>query len=244
MSCETCSATTYGTCDLEGRAEVVTLPLDATDDAVRASTELLSSAERERASRFAFDADRRRFTISRAGLRSLLGARLGLPARDVEFTYGKNGKPALARSQPECDVRFNVAHSGDWAVYAFAMGREIGVDVEIFRKIPNANNIAVRFFSSRENESYDRLAPIDKPLGFLNCWTRKEAFIKAVGDGMTYPLRSFDVSLDPDTPAEILRVGSERGANCGWVLYDIPFGPDIVGACVVRAQDLVFSTAA
>lgn len=228
------SATTYATCHLDDGIEVVVLGLDAATDAYHASAALLSGAERDRASSFAFDSDRRRFTIARAGLRTLLAARLGLAPEAVALTYGKNGKPALANEQAESGLRFNVSHTANVAAYAFSFGQDIGVDVENVREIANADNIAARFFSARENESYHALDPLDKPLGFLTCWTRKEAFIKALGDGLTYSLRDFDVTLLPEERPEIVRVGDVPGAECGWTLRAISPGIGFVGACVVR----------
>jgi 4'-phosphopantetheinyl transferase len=126
------------------------------------------------------------------------------------------GKPALSRRFANSDLRFNVSHSEDVAVYAFSRGREIGVDVEAVRELRDADDIAVRFFSRRENEAYLALDPRDRLLGFFNCWTRKEAFIKALGDGLYYPLDCFDVSLAPDEPARILRVENTPGNECAW----------------------------
>jgi len=232
--CDSSSATTYATCHLDDGIEVVALGLDVTPDAFLAAAELLSAPERDRASRFAFDLDRRRFTVARAGLRTLLGERLGVTPEAVELIYGKNGKPALANEQADSELCFNVSHSADIAAYAFSFGRDIGIDVENLREIGNADNIASRFFSAAENESYHALPLADKALGFLNCWTRKEAFIKALGDGLTYSLRDFDVSLLPYEPAEIIRVGETPGAECGWSLRAISPGSGFIGACVVR----------
>ncbi len=229
-----CCDTTYATCHLNDGIEVVVVRLDVTPDEFHTSAALLSAAERERASRLAFGADRRRFTIARAGLRTLLAARLGVTPEAVELIYGKNGKPALGRDQAESGLHFNLSHSGEIAAYAFSLEQEIGIDVETIREVENADNIAARFFSDHENEVYNSLDPIDKPVAFLNCWTRKEAFIKACGDGLTYSLKSFDVSLRPGEPAEILRVGDIPGDECGWSLHAIYPGPGVVGACVLR----------
>ena len=169
--------------------------LNVGHEAVRASGALLSSAERQRASRFAFALDRRRFTVARAWLRRLLSARLGIRPESIELVYGAHGKPALARRCAASDLRFNVSHADDVAVYAFSSGREIGIDIESIRVIGDAEDIAARFFSRRENEAYRALDPGDRSLGFYNCWTRKEAFVKALGDGLDYPLDRFDVSL-------------------------------------------------
>ena len=89
-------------------------------------------------------------------------------------------------------------------------------------------------FSHGENEVYRSLEPCDKPLGFFNCWTRKEAFIKALGDGLSHPLDRFDVSLAPGEPARILRVGGTAGDHCGWTLHSLRPGPGLIGAIVVQ----------
>lgn len=214
--------------------EVVVTRLDVGAEAVRASAALLSDAERQRASRFAFDRDRRRFIVARAWLRRLLSARLGVRPETVELVYGANGKPALAQRFADSDLRFNVSHSDDVAVYAFAARREIGVDVEAIRVIRDADDIAGRFFSRHENEAYLALGPRDKPLGFFNCWTRKEAFIKALGDGLYHPLDAFDVSLTPGEPARILRVDDTPGADCGWSLDSFSPVSGFVAAVVIE----------
>jgi 4'-phosphopantetheinyl transferase len=214
--------------------EVVATTLDVGRDCVRALTALLSEAERQRAGRFAFDRDRRRFIVARARLRQLLAARLGVAPESVELAYGTHGKPALARRSTDSDLRFNVSHSEEVAVYAFAAGREVGIDVEVVHAITDADDIAARSFSRRENEAYLALDPRDKPLGFFNCWTRKEAFIKALGDGLSHPLDRFEVSLTPGEPARIVHVESTPGERCGWTLHGFSPGPGLVGAVVVQ----------
>jgi 4'-phosphopantetheinyl transferase len=215
--------------------EVVMARLDVGPDAVRAAAALLSDAERHRAGRFAFDRERRRFVVARSRLRQLLGARLGVRPDAVELVYGKRGKPALARRFADWDLRFNLSHCDDVAVYALSHGREIGVDVEAVRVVPDADAIAARMFSRGENEVYRSVDPRDKPLAFFNCWTRKEAFIKALGDGLYHPLDRFDVSLAPGDPARILRVESTTGDDCGWTLHGFRPGPGLIGAIVVQS---------
>jgi 4'-phosphopantetheinyl transferase len=204
--------------------------LDVGVEDIRASAMLLSNAERQRASRFAFDRDRRRFTVARARLRRLLSARLGVRPESIEFVYGAHGKPALARRFADSDLRFNVSHSDDVGVFAFASGREIGIDVEAIRVIRDADAIAARFFSSGETNAYLALDPRNKPMGFFNCWTRKEAFIKALGDGLYHPLDCFDVSLAPGEPAKILRVRGTSGDDCGWRMESFSPAPGFVAA--------------
>jgi 4'-phosphopantetheinyl transferase len=179
-------------------------------------TGLLSADERSRAGRFAFERDRRRYIVARARLRQLLGERLGVAPGSLQFVYNPHGKPALARRPGQRDLRFNVSHSGELAAYAFAEGRDVGVDVEAVRELPDADDIAMRFFSRRERAAYMRLPARERPQGFFNCWTRKEAFIKALGEGLSHPLERFDVSLAPGEPARFLRVGETSGRDCGW----------------------------
>ncbi len=214
--------------------EVVTTPLSARAEPLSALAGLLSAAERQRASRFVFDRDRRRFIVSRARLRQLLGARLGVAPESVELIYGAHGKPAVAAGPADPDLRFNVSHCDDLAVYAFSYARDVGVDVEAVRAIPDADRIAARFFSRRENEAYQALDARDKPLGSFNCWTRKEAFIKALGDGLSHPLDCFDVSLAPDEPAAILRIGVTAGDECGWRMESFAPAPGFVAAVVTE----------
>jgi phosphopantetheinyl transferase len=152
----------------------------------------------------------------------------------IELVYGERGKPALARCFADSGLRFNVSHCNDVAVYAFSSGREIGIDVEAVRLMRDADDIAARFFSPREYEAYLALDPRDRPLGFFNCWTRKEAFIKALGDGLYHPLDRFDVSLAPEAPARILRVESTAGDRCGWCMESFSPVPGFVAAIVTE----------
>jgi 4'-phosphopantetheinyl transferase len=216
--------------------EVVATRLDVGDEAVRRSEAVLSATERQRAGRFLFDRDRRRFTVARAGLRGLLAARLGVPPDSIELIYGTRGKPAIAPGAADSDLRFNVSHAGNFAAYAFATGREIGIDVEALRAVPNAADIAARFFSRRENEAFLALRPRDRPRGFFNCWTRKEAFVKALGDGLCHPLDRFDVSLTPGEPAKILRVDDTTGDDCGWRVESFSPASGFAMAVVVESR--------
>jgi len=216
-------------------SEIVVARLDADRDAVCRESALLSGAERQRASRFVRERDRERFILGRATLRRLLGARLRIPASAVEVVIGPHGKPALGPRLRRSGLRFNLSHCADVAAFGFAWGREIGVDVEAVRAIPDADSIAQQFFSRREIEAYFALSAVHRPLGFFNCWTRKEAFVKAVGDGLGFGLHRFDVSLDPGAPARLLRVDGDAGEQCGWVLRDFVPTPGFVGAVVTQS---------
>jgi 4'-phosphopantetheinyl transferase len=173
--------------------EVVMARLNAGPEEIRSLRARLCDAERQRAGRFRFERDRRRFIVARARLRELLAARLGARPERVELVYGKNGKPALAYSS----WHFSVSHCGDLALFAFSTRGDIGIDIEEIRPLPEADAIAAQFFSPRERAAYSALAPRDRPLAFLECWTRKEALAKALGDGLSMPLDALDVSRAP-----------------------------------------------
>jgi 4'-phosphopantetheinyl transferase len=214
--------------------EIIVARLDVASASLQAFAAMLSKDEQLRAGRFVFERDRRRFTVARALLRGLLAQRLGVQSESVELTSGPHGKPALAPRCATTDLSFNVSHSEDVAVYAFTHGREVGIDVEAIRKLRNADDIAARFFSRRENEAYLALDPCDRLLGFFNCWTRKEAFVKALGKGLSHPFDRFDVSLAPRDPVRILRVGFTPGEDCGWTPHSFRPYPGFVAAVVVK----------
>lgn len=223
-------------CIAGGIAEIISLGLEADRAATHELSRHLVEAERLRAGRFVFERDRRRFVVARARLRQLLAARLDASPDAIELVYGPHGKPGLSRRFAGSGLRFNVSHCADVAVYAFSRGREIGVDVEFVRELPDADDVAARCFSRRENEVYRALAPGDKALGFFNCWTRKEAFIKALGEGLSHPLDRFDVSLAPGEPAGILRVGDGPGHESGWRMESFSPAAGCVAAVVLKER--------
>jgi 4'-phosphopantetheinyl transferase len=154
----------------------------------------LSAEERERAARFHFARDRRRFEIARGVLRDILSRCTGRPAADLRFVCAHDGKPELH----DTALRFNVAHSRDLALYAVARARRVGVDVEAIAPERASLDIARRFFSPAEHAALAALAEEARAAAFFRCWTRKEAFLKALGSGLARPLGSFTVSVDPD----------------------------------------------
>ena len=210
--------------------EVLLVSLHVDDDERRELTALLSADERMRADAFVHDRDRRRFIVVHARLRQFVAERtIGTRPETVRFTVGQHGKPALA----DQDLRFNLSHSDDLAAFAFAAGREVGIDIEQVRSMPDADAVVERFFSAREREAYRALPAGERLEAFFCCWTRKEAFMKAIGEGLACPLDSFDVNLAPGEPARLLRVGEVEGDRCGWLMHSFIPGPGFVGALAV-----------
>jgi 4'-phosphopantetheinyl transferase len=179
---------------------------------------LLDRDERDRAARFRFDRHRDAFSVARGALRTLAGRYLGAAPAALRFGYRERGKPFLIA--PPGDLTFNVSHSGDVALIAFARGREIGVDVEHEKPLSDLLALARTSFSANEYAALCRLASADHPQAFFACWSRKEAFIKATGEGVAQ-LAAFDVSLAPGAPARLLRVPDEPGAPA-WLLHELP----------------------
>jgi 4'-phosphopantetheinyl transferase len=217
--------------------EIVVARLEAGAAEIRAGSKLLCAGEQARAARFALERDRNRYIAARERRRRLHAERLGERAQAVELVYGKRGKPALAPRFAGTGLRFNLTHCDDVAVYAFTHEREVGVDVEAVRPLRDADDVAARFFSPQENLAYRSLPAAERPQGFFNCWTRKEAFVKALGGGLHLPLDRFDVSLSPHEPPRLLRVGCKPGDRCGWLLIGLQPGPGLTGAVVVRSQE-------
>ena len=227
----------HATTSFAGNAiEIAIARLDMRPEAVPALAQWLSAEERRRADRYDFDRDRRRFIIARARLRQLLALRLMIRPEAVELVYGAHGKPALAQRSNQTDWRFSVSHCDEMAVYAFSRGREVGIDIEAIREVRDADTIVSQFFSRSEQAAYLALAPAEKMLGFFNCWTRKEAFVKALGHGLSHPLDCFDVSLAPDKPAGILRVKNTPGGDAAWSLDSFTPAPGFVAAVVAQRR--------
>ncbi len=196
----------------------------------------LSNDERQRAERFHFERDRRRFTAGRGILRVILGRYLNLEPDRLRFSYGAQGKPYLAQPAGNPPLSFNLTHSHELALYAFTLGREVGIDVEYIKPLPDLEQIAGRFFSAQEQAQLLALPPAQKAAGFFNCWTRKEAYIKALGQGLSIPLDAFDVSLIPGQPAALLKVKTDPRESRRWTLKALTPAPGYIAAVAAQGQ--------
>lgn len=193
---------------------------------------VLSPDEEARAARFRFERDANRFIVARATLRRVLGRCLGVEPEELAFYYGAHGKPALA--SPPTRLTFNLSHSGDLALLAVAWDRAIGIDVEQRRPVSDLGALAAQVFATAERAELATLPPGAREDAFLAGWTRKEAFIKAVGEGLTHPLDAFVVSLDPVAPARLLSVGGSADAAGAWSLHALTPAPGYVAALVAQ----------
>ncbi len=209
------------------------LPLDPPDTTVTELERFLADDEVQRANRFRFPKHRRRYLVGRAFLRLLL-ARYGVSKPTaIRFVYGEKGKPALAPNQGPA-LSFNLSNSGDRAVIAVTPHQELGVDLEVLRPMPDAENIAERFFSRPERHALRAVPAEVKSEAFFRCWTRKEAYIKAVGDGLSMPLDRFDVSLGDNEPCRFLALDGDARRAQAWTLRHLEPGPGTVGALALE----------
>ena len=203
-----------------------TLDVDA-DERARLSAHL-SDDETARAARFVFEHDRNRFIAARGRMREILARAVKRPPSDLKFSYSAHGKPSLG-SNP---LRFNLSHSNAIAALVATRDYEIGVDVEHVR--PLKEDVAGRFFSPRENAVLRALPEREQLGGFYRCWTRKEAIVKAIGEGLSHPLDSFDVSLKAGDTAIVERFEADDDAKQAWRLMHFEPAPDYVGAVACR----------
>ena len=202
---------------------------------LRDASEMLSDQEHIQARRFRQPADRDRYVAAHGALRTILGRYLNEVPAQIRFIAGAQGKPGLAPEFQRSGLRFNLAHSGEWALVAVAGGREVGVDVEQFRPLPEAAPIAERNFAPAELAALADLAADERPAVFFQIWASKEAYIKGTGLGLSTPLKSFSVPLPP--PAASQPVPVQTGASQIWGLMRLAPGAGYAGAVVAEGLD-------
>ena len=233
---------------------VVRLNLDVPSSQVESLRSVLSHDELARADRFKFAEPRRRFIACRAALRQLLGGLLGQAATEIEFTYGLHGKPQLATSGAMVEVtmqpgrsslglpsEFSVSHSADLALIAVCGGRRVGVDLERHDAKVRIHKLATRFFSSRESAELASLPAADQLAGFYRGWTSKEAYLKATGFGLSFPLNQFTVAMNPSQPARLLDVAEQPNRSdlgneaARWTMHSLNVADQFSAALLVEA---------
>jgi 4'-phosphopantetheinyl transferase len=204
--------------------------LDASAEEVSAYYRLLSSEEQERALRFRVERPRAEFVLTRGTLRTLLAQYRGIMPQEVQFRYEVRGKPAL---EGESGLCFNVSHTDGLALMAFVMRRTIGIDVENLVRGVDAQRLAERFFSERERQALRPLCGDELQAAFFRCWTRKEAYIKAKGDGLSLALHEFDVSIAEQDRDALLATRPDPTEAARWTVCDVPMGTGYVAAVAV-----------
>jgi 4'-phosphopantetheinyl transferase len=212
--------------ELIGRdVHIWSIRTEAPEAVTEAYEAVLSPDERARACQFKFPQLSQAFAVSRGVLRILLSRYLDVHPSCVQFEYGPKGKPRISA---QMSLEFNTSHSGGLTLFAFTRDCPIGIDVEHIRAMPDLQDIARRFFCTAESTELAALAPARQERAFFLCWTRKEAYIKAVGQGLSAPLDGFRVSLDPTKPAQFLHLPVPK--NEAWTLTNLAVDPGYAAA--------------
>jgi 4'-phosphopantetheinyl transferase len=205
----------------EGQVQVWLASLEVEPGILRTFEPWLSVDEQARVAQFAFEAHRNHYVAARGILRILLARYGDCHPASLRFSCTPHGKPFVVSNRAGMDLRFNLSHSGSLALYAVARDREVGADIEIIRARADLHKIAKRFFSPAEVTALRGLSPDEQLAGFYACWTRKEAYIKARGEGLSLALDQFDVSVKPGEPAALLRVQEDAEEPTRWTLFDV-----------------------
>jgi len=217
--------------------EIWQISLARMGDSIQALRSLLSHDEIQRANRFAFEIDRSRFFIARAAMRQILGGYMGIAPQELTFSYSQNGKPELHAEFEKAGLTFNLSHSRELALLAVTRGASrVGIDVEFVDHEFPGEEIVERFFSVSEMKTLHGVPANQRADAFFCCWTRKEAYVKALGEGLSVPLHSFDVSFGPNAPAALMHVSTHPDEISRWSMYEINVPRGYRAALVVEGS--------
>jgi 4'-phosphopantetheinyl transferase len=194
------------------------LKLEQPEQHVDEFISLLSSEEQRRAAKFRFERDRNRFVVARGVLRTILASYLNYEPDQLELSYGPYGKPYVPHRSYA--IQFNLAHSHEVVLYAFALERNVGVDVEQIRELPDVEQMATTYLTEQENAVFKSLPRGRKSRAFFESWTRKEAYLKAIGTGLAQPFTRINPSI-----------------TFGWSIMSFTPDPDYVAALAIEGQD-------
>jgi 4'-phosphopantetheinyl transferase len=219
-----------------GEVHIWRAPLDLPASQACELAGTLSPDERDRAGRLRLPGPRARFVSARGCLRRILGYYLDARPVDLIFRYSDAGKPELAGPAARRGIRFNLSHTADLALFAVALDRELGIDIEHEARPVNARRIADRFFAAEEAAWLRRLPPEDHLQAFYRCWTRKEAYAKAVGEGLRLILRRFQITRREGDPVARVYVKGDPAQTDRWSIYDLEPGAGYVGALAVEGR--------
>jgi 4'-phosphopantetheinyl transferase len=216
-----------------GEVHVWRIALAPTPEELTALYERLAANERERADRFVVAAARTQFVAARAALRALIAGYLRRSPADISFQIGPLGKPSVAAGEP---FFFNLSHSREMALVAVTGEGEIGVDVEQVREMSSREQLAERFFHPNEVATLGQLPVTQRAIGFFNAWTRKEAFLKATGKGISFGIERVEVTLTPGDSPRVLTVDGSREAAARWSLASLDPAPGYVGSVALDGR--------
>lgn len=199
---------------------------------------VLSIDEISKANKFFFEGDRTKYMITRLTVREILGSYLEVEPEELVFAYNQYGKPYLAKQGHEESLNFNISHAGNLSLLAITKDRRIGVDLEPLRDEASMETIAKRFFAPAEVTQLLSFPDDLRQKAFFTCWTRKEAFVKAQGKGLSIPLDQFEVAFGPNEIPRLIKTSIDGGETDRWSIFHLDPGPGYVGALVVEGSGL------
>lgn len=211
--------------------------LDPSEECTKQLTRMLSDDEQKKMRRFHYDKDRKRFIVTRGVLRKIMSRYLNIKPSHIQFGYSTHGKPYLVEKLRGEKICFNLSYSHNLSLYAFTKSRRVGIDIEYVRPFVDVDQIVAGFFSSNEQAIWQQLPEKQKQEAFFNCWTRKEAYIKARGEGLSLPLDQFEVSFAPGKPAALLGTDGALDQTSRWLLRVIQSDSSYAAALVVEGCD-------
>ena len=223
----------------DGEVHIWRAALEMTPPQLTSMVHILSADELSRAGRYHFPKDRDCFIAARGLLRTILGRYVDKNPGDLLFSYGPNGKPELA-GEAGGKFRFNVSHSHGLSLFAVTLNRKIGIDLEYIRPELAADEFAEQVLSTRELLEFKAVPPHDRPVVFFDAWTRKEAYLKARGQGLSEDLKQLEVAFPPGGRDEFPGMNGSGQAGFRWSLMDLTVPPEYAGAVVVEGQNLQF----
>jgi 4'-phosphopantetheinyl transferase len=209
----------------------------ASQDLTASGDKILSADELTRARRLCFAQHRNRFIAGRAALRRLLGNYLATAAADLRFQYGPKGKPCLDPARHGHTIQFNFSNSNDLGLLAVTTGREVGIDIEYRERNISVEPLARHIFTASEAAAFRRLPPARQQQELLAVWTRKEAYVKALGKGFSLPLNSFSVAIAPETDATLRQLDNARGEQQSWKFLTLAAHRDYLASLTAPGVD-------
>ena len=218
------------------RVHVWRANLDLPTTEIERLAAFLSTDEIARANKFHFLEHKRRFIVARGILRQLLGNYLQISPNKIEFEYSDRGKPRLAASMGNSYIQFNVSHSLEYALYGFTNSYLIGVDLEFLREMRDATELAKRFFTNQEFQLIANLTHEEQQKAFFQLWTAKEAYLKAIGTGLSNSLTDIEITFSRAKEPKLLSVGKNIATVGNWSIYHFIPAANYVAAIIVNTQ--------